>query len=379
MYSIPYILLGAIYILLSVIYYKGKSEKAKLKIRIFSVFLFVFFFGFRGFVGTDWYLYYDYYYYFLNDSNHRDVEPGFAFLARFIRYLGCNYHLFVLIITIIQGILLDNFLKKYSTNIPLSYAVLIAVFPLLIIDLLRNFLSILIFLQSIRYIVERKLFYFLLIVFIALLFHSTAVLLLPFYFLSKRVIGKKTILLLFGIGLIFYILGIDFIKPLLVLFGNFLGGRYQLLVDIYLESDIFGNSYGLRFGIIEKILFFFLVFYKYNRIIQMGKDNRAIIFFINIFFLYILANLFFSTVNIMIERFAVLLFFSYLIVIPLLHTIYRIRYNKIIVFIYIYILLLVKISVSMNQPIYMYENILYNDSGHDNRARYLKEYYNIPF
>ena len=53
MYSTAYILLFFAYAAMAIVY-RYVDEKAKTRLKIASVALFMLFFGFRGFVGDDW-------------------------------------------------------------------------------------------------------------------------------------------------------------------------------------------------------------------------------------------------------------------------------------------------------------------------------------
>ena len=56
-YSLPYIALVLFYAILSCVYVTV-TDDMKRNIRILCVFVYVVFFGFRGFVGDDWTIYY---------------------------------------------------------------------------------------------------------------------------------------------------------------------------------------------------------------------------------------------------------------------------------------------------------------------------------
>lgn len=375
-YSIPYILLVSFFILLSIIEYNHNDNKQiKYNIRIISAILFILFFGLRGFIGSDWIHYYPFYNN-LSDSNQLFTENGhewgFTLLAKLISILGLNFHTYILILSFINVILLDNFLKKYSSNISFSYAILISFQPLLCIDLLRNFISILIFLLSIQYILDRKLFKFIITIIAALLFHSSAILFFPLYFFAGSKWNKVLLICIMVIGLIIYIAQIQYLKPIIIFFGHFLGGRYLTLTELYLNSPANGGSYGLRIGIIEKIVLFILVLYKYDDIIQHRKAN---IIFINVLFLYIFINIYFNEVQIYIQRLSLLFSFSYWIIIPELFIVFRKRNNKMIIILLLYLLTIFKIAFSTNRIIYKYENILINKIDYDKRTKYLDEYY----
>ena len=56
-YSIPYVILVLIYGLLAD-YYRSTDEAGKSRINMVCIAIFLFFFGFRGFVSHDWVIYY---------------------------------------------------------------------------------------------------------------------------------------------------------------------------------------------------------------------------------------------------------------------------------------------------------------------------------
>ena len=163
MYSLPYIILICIFCYLSFLYNGIKTEMAKKNIVLVCIGVIIFFFGFRGFCFYDWYAYYPV---FLNYSLHDfetlsindwPFEPGFCVLMYLCKYLFDDYNFFVLVCTILNTFLLMRFLLKTVDNIPFALMIVFSMNGLgLFTDLMRNSISIFLFVNAIEFIVARK-------------------------------------------------------------------------------------------------------------------------------------------------------------------------------------------------------------------------------
>ncbi|WP_139850515.1 EpsG family protein [Acinetobacter pullicarnis] len=165
-------------------------EKVSLNRRAiwFPASILILFASIRSFtVGTDTALYterfrynFDPLYYEVNS----EVELGYQLFERIILTLFDNYFwLFFFTSTIVVFSFL-LFFKKYSKDYLLSVFIFICFgYYTLFFNGLRNAISIAILVCSIPYLLSKKFLKFLLIVFFASLFHISAWILLPFYFL----------------------------------------------------------------------------------------------------------------------------------------------------------------------------------------------------
>ena len=171
LYNVPYICVFILFFLL--LKYENNNGNRN-NVRLIAAGIFILFYGFRGYIGTDWYNYSTYYEQAtLKSWSEADYELGFAFIAKLFHDLGISYLGFVFFIVLLQTFLWDRLLKRLNQPIALSYIILISIFPLLIIDLLRNFTSILIALQGLPFLIRGNkkgaIGYFLL----SVLFHTT--------------------------------------------------------------------------------------------------------------------------------------------------------------------------------------------------------------
>lgn len=366
-FSFPYLILILVYI---VIYFSENiakdSRKDNKRIRYLCAFIFLFFFGFRGYVGSDWFNY-EYYYSetTLKEWTIVDYEIGFSFLAKLFHDLGINYNCFVFSITLIQTLLWNRYLKKNSNQIALSYVVLISIFPLLILDLLRNFTSILIAIQAIEYIRGNKKVVAAIIILCSTLFHLTGVFLLLIIFFNANYIKKWILWASVFIGIIVYILQFNFFNSIVDFAGSILGGRMQYLASTITESD---KTYGLRFGILEKLFVVFLLLINYKRIVS----NKLIApIYFNSFFFYCFILLYCSTSETLINRFSLLFFWAYVMFLCNLKVFVGYRsITAVVIFI-----CLLKTFVTFNRDIYRYSNNLFTEDSYYERKLIREEAY----
>lgn len=369
-YSLPYFFLVLIFLAIFLYEKSDKSLKTLINVRFLSAFVFIFFFGFRGYIGSDWFNYSGYY----NETtlsvwNSRDYEIGFSFLAKLFHDLKFDFKYFVLAITLIQVFLWDRFLKYNSSNIALCYILLISMFPLLIIDLLRNFTSILIALQALVCFRDNKKIKATAFILGSVFFHATGLVFFILFFIHKKYFNKKIIFVIFFIGLFIYFLQIRYIDYLILFIGDLLGGRFQYLASSVLESDV---VYGIRVGILEKIFFMIIVLFNYNYIVQ-NKIISPVVF--NVFICYCFIQLYFSAYDSIINRFALLFFWAYLIVLAHIKIIIK-NYNFSSFFLSLLIFLcLIKSFTTFNQNIYIYTNSIFIKDSFDDRAILRNEHY----
>ena len=189
-YSIPYLIF--ILFLLSIFFLQNSINFTQRSIRALNMavtLVFLLFFGFRGFIGWDWTLYFPFYeqlgnIFHLNFSEHR-FDIGFVIYASLIKTLNFDYHSFVFISTLIDVVLLHIFFKRYLPEkyYALGFAVFFAFWGFILeTDLMRNVKGMLLFLLSLKYIENRNLSKFLLLNMLGLSFHWSSIVFFPLYF-----------------------------------------------------------------------------------------------------------------------------------------------------------------------------------------------------
>lgn len=369
-YSIPYLCLVLYFILLFFLELQVKRQETYLLRNILIIrFLagagLLLFFGFRGFIGWDWTIYFPA---FKNTpelfSLHPDsftvsrYEPAFIALMSFFKTISGNYHFFIFFNTLADIVVLLVFLKQFSkVSLSLSCLLFIVMGGIYLeTDLLRNAKSIMLFLLSLRYLRDRQLLPYLMLNLLGCMFHFSSLIYIPLYFFLHKQISRKTIIIIFIIGILLYLLQIEYIRPLISKISGLFGQRASDATWKYLNNDLYSVGYGITIGFIERMITSSLILLYYHRLIS---DNRNNILFINSFVLYFIFFFYFAEIKIIPVRVGGLFYYSYWILIPSLLSVIIKRNNRILFLFYIFIYSLVKIAGMSDNILYKYRSVLF--------------------
>lgn len=385
----PYLVLTIILIIFSIldIYYL-KSYKSKKNVMIFLGIIYIFFFGLRGFLAWDWIHYYPNFNFSLNlieaivmgDYTFNIVsnyDIGYKVYVAMIKCFTNNYHIFIIITTIIDCLLLFICFIRYSPY-PILSILLFLVYSGFQIqyDLLRNIKAILIFFFSIYYLERNRKIIVIGLLILEILFHSSSIVYLPVYYIIKKNIlkYKKIIYSLTLIGVIIFIAQNQIIIKFLELLQNLklnIISLNSLLIKLntYLKSEFFLVNRGIGLGIMEKFFLFFLIMKNSKKIIKIKYGKIFANMWILLFFLYLYTN----DVRIIQERFSLLIVCSYWIIYPIILKLYKGKIKLLLVLI-IFSYSSLKIYKSFNEkiksyPLIKYENILFDSKSFEEKRK----------
>jgi hypothetical protein len=257
-----------------------KLERKVINLLAFFSFLIILIIGGLRFkIGADWDQYESIY------KNLKDVselfkapkEMGFMITMFLIKLISTNYSFFIFIFFLVSFYLKYKVIKKYSTDIFLSLSFyFFSIFLILDVNQIRQGMALAIIFLSLTSILERNVIKFLLLIFIACFFHISAIIFLPFYWLSQIKSSNMTIFLIIAISLILSILirelmGRNTIVRFLLSFSGL--SRY----NVYLESNILSKSSSiLSIAFFQRIIIF-IIFIVYYNIIQANDNFKSLI------------------------------------------------------------------------------------------------------
>lgn len=233
---LPYILLISILFIGSLLEVVG-FRKDQMKYVRWGILTFLFIFiGFRFNTGADWYLYIKE---FLSISaNGKDImgwEPGFVALNSIVSILFGNYYVIQVLASFFLLYAVNKTYTKYSSYPILSISLFVIIFLAgIMMAQVRQSIALSIILLGTQYIFEKKFYRYLGVVFMACLFHISAVVALPLYFLNRR-INKYTVLVLMLFPLVFYFYP-NIVIDLIDVFSPYLPERLSALVEVYKDS-----------------------------------------------------------------------------------------------------------------------------------------------
>lgn len=252
--------------------------------------------GFRYQVGTDWLGYMEWYEYFkvvpLESLNKLNFEPGFLYLNYFLANLKLDYTIMFFLVAFISWFFL--FKGIAAKILPLFiFFIFVDEYFFWSMNGIRQFVSISVFVYSVRFIHARNFKLYVFYIVLAALFHTSALILFILYFIPwDRVYKPKIWFVLFTVSLFLANTPIilNSIESALMNLGNsipvlsvylkyFEGGRFE------------ASTKEVGLGYFFKVIIAILIFYFSNSVIKKHPNTKF--FFILFFFGSIIYNIFY--------------------------------------------------------------------------------------
>lgn len=341
-YSAPYLLFLLYLVVLMFFEFRRLNfEKDINHVRWGVIGGFLIFFGFRGFVFTDWTVYYPLFekiptiwdggilnvldpeisqgYVTDASTGKAGIEIGFLYFTMVFKSIIPDYHAWLFFNSLLDVLLLDFIFKKYSKYYVLSFILFFAFGGLIIeCNLMRNVKAILLFLISLKYLEERRIIPYMLINGLGFLFHTSAIFYIPLYFILHKKWPNWLLWTIFILGNLIFLLHISFLKPIMVGIGDMIGGRLGVQIRLYFVLDLYNKAVSIGYEYLEQIITFaLLILFKK----KMLEDDKRNVLFINAYFIYFIIYLFGGEIIVIIERLTLLVIFSYWFIYPaILHT-----------------------------------------------------------
>ena len=245
-----------------------ENQKTKKRIYILAVIQLIFILGFRllGTVGKDWIYYSKYYDLQLNWNlaellDYQRYEIGFKLLTKVLSLIYNNTQFYVFIIGVISVVPVAFIIYKYSKMPFLSLIIYVTLdFYTFNFAGLRQGIAIAIIFFSYKYIVENKFLKFILCIILATLFHTSAIVFLPIYFIRQIKITKLKIVFFAIIVILIYI----FKNQIFLIINRFFYDNYSL------SNTSSGN------WMLLCIFMLILCYLFYKAVIKNDKNNQKL-------------------------------------------------------------------------------------------------------
>ncbi len=372
-YAIPYILLIVILGFMAIfIYQRHEDEELCRKLTIWGIAIYFVFFAFRGFINTDWITYYDEFDkcswdLLFNYELGKSREPGFLIFMLLCKTIFPSYHFLVFMSTLINTILLVLFFKRYTDNILLGLVIFLVFEGFMInANLMRNSISIFIFLNAIQYIESRKPIQYFSLCILALTFHFSAIIYFPLYFFVHRKLNKWIYLSIFIICIIIFVFHIPIFMSLIKFSG--IGGVFiETKIDAYSEIS---TARGFGMGFIERLVTGLLVFCYYGKLREIRPENKIFVNSLIIFFISIFVFSEFAEIS---KRIYILFIFSYWIIWNDLIKCFYYERNRYLFCSFIAVYCILKTATTLNVPIHEYDNLLFGNMKSYQERKYIFE------
>jgi len=227
-------------------------------------------------------------------------ERGYYLLNKLISICTDNYQYVFIITSFITIYLISTTLKKYSVSYFFSLFLFVSLyFYYNSFNLVRQYIAIAIVFYSLKYILNKNFKRFLIGTLVASLFHTTALVILPFYWLARLKIDNFVYFIL-----PFITFGVSFFTPTIVKLISFIYPKFDAYVNYNSEG---ASSYSII--IISAFTLLYSLVYK-KRLLDINKGNLIIInlvYFSLIFTILSMENILFFRVSMYLYIFIVLL------------------------------------------------------------------------
>lgn len=255
-------------------------------------------------IGYDYHTYYS----LVEDKNMELIEFLFSPFSAYLAYIAVYFdspHLIFILFGIPTFVLILCGISKNSKNYSLSVFIFICLFLINFLSVIRQALAVALCFYAYRYIVERKLFKYVCFVVIAALFHSSALIVLPFFWLDKIKFRA-----LFVLSILFF-------------------GLKSILFNLFLELDLY-TSYLSEDGVIPQggsfILYFYILLFVFCILICSRNKPDNVTYFLKIIFLGITFALMFGPH--LGERISLYFYIYYVLLIPSILNSEKYAYRK---------------------------------------------------
>ena len=226
-------------------FYENKTNYLLLGISVLGTFLPMYLVNScMSFVGNDYINYYRYYQN-IAAGREQDVDIAYKLINIFVIRAGLDFQWVYFITCFLAYGLLILCIWKYSKNYALSYLLFFfgGYFFLLGLNQIRQFVSMGMILWGIQYIQNRKFWKYLVCVCIAGLFHFTAFIMIPFYFILNKKIKFSMYFVISMCAL-----------PINFFLTDILTFLFKTFLPRYLQSNYISKTYSLNVPYLTMIL-----------------------------------------------------------------------------------------------------------------------------
>ena len=193
-------------------------------------------------------------------------EKGYTMLNIIISFFTENRYIFILILTLIIYSCLFVSIKRYAVNYPFAIILFLGLWFFFTFTYLRQVLGATVVWLSLPYVIDRKLWKFLLIWLLACTLHKSAVIFFPVYFIGAHVFAKDDVIKVMIIALLFGISPIP----------NALFSAYGDMSQVELQSD-YSASGGFRIEYAIEVIFFLWIILKNYQLYDVSKTDRVLL------------------------------------------------------------------------------------------------------
>jgi len=249
-------------------------------------------------------------------------EPLFRLIGLLLKKIGFSYQQYLMVIATINLYYVYKLCKKYSINPTFSLLLYFCFYYFTwTFNAIRQGITLTVGIYYLlEFIENKKIIKFIFVVFVLSLIHTSAIILLPLYFMSKLNLGKRKLLYLSFISLFMATL------PILNLLAYFTWLPFINRIMPYITSDVsLINIFDLKNFVRFVFLFIALLYYDvYSKQNDMSKQ------IINIHIISLIVYFVLKSSETTAARLAIYGMFLNIIILPNIYYLYKQKINKLI-------------------------------------------------
>lgn len=328
-----------------------RIDRKLFKIAYFTLFLvLIIFVGARFETGPDLENYHAFYnqtpifdklYKYYDDYKYIPLEPAYLYLSSLIKTWGLNFQLFLFIFSSLFVFFIFKATPKYSNYVFFSIMLYLYYGYFTGFSAIRQVLAAAIFYYGIQYIFSGKLFKYILCVICSALFHISAIILFPLYFLCKMELKIQSYLIILISSFCLRISGIfGLVAGYLFSIIGFTGNSY-----LSEKTQLYSESQGGYLGLIVFEWIILILFFLYHKSYFIREERNFMVYF-NLFFWGFIIYTFLSAFG---DFGRIIVYFKllYLILIPMILKLYRGRVMNFLIITLFSFLVLFRIIISI--------------------------------
>lgn len=198
----------------------------------------------------------------------RSSEMGFSMIYILVSLFSENRYIYIFCVTLLIYTLLFISFKRYVENYPMAFMLFLGLWFFFTFTYLRQVLACSIAWLAVKYIIERNLKWYALLVFIAYTMHNSAIVFFLFYFIPIKKFEKGHVILVMALLLFIGITNLP--ASLFGVFGGMMESEHR--------TAQYADDYAFRYEyILEALLFLYIILSNYKKI----PNTRLNLVFLN--------------------------------------------------------------------------------------------------
>lgn len=254
-------------------------------------------------------------------------EFGYFLFCALLKQLGLGFQWLIFFVTLFNVSLITKALKNYTHYVVWGLFVYYSLLYITVeFSLIRQAIAASICFYSYKFIEERKLGKFLLLVIIASSFHRSAIIMLPLYFVLQIRFSNTVLIVVTLVGCLVMLLRIPWITSSLMFVGGFLGDDFLHKIIFYTQNSVFSISreVGLGFFLNIALLFMFLL----NR--KFIDDKKYGNLFLNLYVVNLIVYYYVYEFMEISVRLGLYFMYSLIVLFPILLECCSVYYNRLV-------------------------------------------------